>query len=61
MPGSITHDPVEDHIFVEELQKGLNPQIKVLEADANMEDKAFADRVIELGLKMFGEKGTKNS
>ena len=61
VPGSITHDPVEDHIFVEELQKGLNPQIKVLEVDANMEDKAFADRVIELGLKMFGEKGTKNS
>jgi uncharacterized protein (UPF0261 family) len=61
VPGSITHDPVEDHFFVEELQKGLNPQIKVLEVDANMEDKAFADRVIELGLKMFGEKGTKNS
>ena len=60
VPGSATHDPAEDHVFVEELQKSLNPQIIVLEADANMEDKVFADRVIELGLKMFGEKGAKN-
>ena len=61
VPGSVTHDPVEDHVFIEELQKGLKPQIEVLEADANMEDKAFADAVIKLGLKMFGEKAAKNS
>jgi uncharacterized protein (UPF0261 family) len=61
VPGSATHDPVEDHVFIEELRKGLKPQITILEADANMEDKAFADAVIKLGLKMFGEKSAKNS
>ncbi len=56
VPGSVTHDPVEDHIFVEELGKSLKAEIKVLEVDANMEDQAFAENVIRLGMKMFGTK-----
>ncbi|MBW2514584.1 MAG: Tm-1-like ATP-binding domain-containing protein [Deltaproteobacteria bacterium] len=53
-PGNPTHDPLEDHLFVEELQKSLRPDIEIVKVDANMEDEAFAQAVVEIARRLFG-------
>mgnify|MGYP006278081563 FL=1 len=50
-PGNATHDPGEDRIFVQELSRHLDPGIPVLEVDANMEEPAFAQAVVQAALK----------
>jgi len=52
-PGNATYDPDEDRGFVEALRGGLNPDIEILEVDANMEDPDFAAAVIEAALKIL--------
>jgi len=52
-PGNATHDPEEDRVFVQELRRGLNPDIEILEVDANMEDPDFAAAVIGAALKIL--------
>jgi uncharacterized protein (UPF0261 family) len=52
-PGNATHDPEEDRGFVQELRRGLNPDIEILEVDANMEDPDFAAAVIGAALKIL--------
>ena len=52
-PGNATFNPEEDRVFNEVLQEKLNPDITVMEVDANMEDAAFADAVAEAALKIF--------
>jgi uncharacterized protein (UPF0261 family) len=52
-PGNATYDPEEDRVFVEELRKGLNPAIEILEVDANMEDPEFAEAVAKASLSML--------
>jgi uncharacterized protein (UPF0261 family) len=52
-PGNATHDPEEDRVFVEGLRKGLNPEIEILEVDANMEDPAFAESVVKASLRIL--------
>ncbi|MFO7601505.1 MAG: Tm-1-like ATP-binding domain-containing protein [Candidatus Desulfacyla sp.] len=52
-PGNATYDPEEDRVFVQELRRGLNPDIEVLEVDANMEDPEFAEAVVEASLKIL--------
>ena len=51
--GNPTYDPQEDQIFVEVLRKNLNPEIEITEVNANMEDKAFAQAVVETALDIF--------
>lgn len=45
--GNPTYDPDEDYVFVDELKKRLKPEIRVQEIEANMEEPAFAEAVIE--------------
>ena len=52
-PGNATHDPGEDQVFVRELSKLLDPVIPVLEVDANMEEPAFAQTVVQAALKVL--------
>ncbi|MBU1902758.1 MAG: Tm-1-like ATP-binding domain-containing protein [Proteobacteria bacterium] len=52
-PGNPTFDPEEDRVFVEELRRGLNPDIEILEIDANMEDPEFAKAVVEASLNIL--------
>ena len=52
-PGQPTYDPAEDRVFVDTLKARLNPQIEILEVDANMEEPQFAQAVINLALKIF--------
>lgn len=40
--GSILYDPEEDRIFVEQLRKGLKPEVEIEEIDCNLEDPPFA-------------------
>jgi uncharacterized protein (UPF0261 family) len=47
VPGNSTYDPDEDYVFVDELKKRLKPEIRVQEIEANMEEPAFAEAVIE--------------
>ncbi len=51
--GNPTYDPQEDQIFVEVLRKNLNPEIEIAEVNANMEDKTFAQAVVETALDIF--------
>ena len=52
-PGNATYDPEEDRVFEEELRNGLNGDIEIVRVDANMEDPAFAQAVVEASLKIF--------
>jgi len=52
-PGNATYDPEEDQVFVQELQRGLNPNIEILEVDANMEDPEFSSAVVKASLKII--------
>lgn len=52
-PGNATFDPAEDRVFNSVLREKLNPNITVMEVDANMEDPAFAEAVAVAALKIF--------
>jgi len=52
-PGNPTYDPDEDRIFIDILNTKLNPDIQVIEVDANMEDAEFAKAVVESALEIF--------
>jgi len=52
-PGNATYDPEEDRMFNSVLGEKLNPDITVIEVDANMEDPAFAEAVAQAALKIF--------
>ena len=52
-PGNATYDPEEDRVFVQELRNGLNPNIEILEVDANMEDPEFSAAVVKASLKII--------
>jgi uncharacterized protein (UPF0261 family) len=52
-PGNPTYDPEEDRIFIDVLSTKLNPDIEIIEVDANMEDPEFAKAVVETALKIF--------
>ncbi len=52
-PGNATYDPKEDRVFEEELRNGLNGDIEIIRVDANMEDPAFAQAVVEASLKIL--------
>ncbi len=56
VPGSVTHDPVEDSQFTTELKKHLKSGIEVREISANMEDPEFAASVVEASLEVFVER-----
>jgi len=45
--GSVLYAPQEDKIFVEELRKGLKPEIEVEEVDCHLEDDEFALALVE--------------
>ncbi len=51
--GSPTYDPAEDRIFVDTLRNLLDSKIEIIEVDANMEDAAFSERVIQTALEIF--------
>ena len=52
-PGNATYDPEEDRVFEKELRNGLNGNIEIITVDANMEDAAFADAVVQASLKIL--------
>ena len=52
-PGNATYDPEEDSVFAEALQTGLNPDIEILNVDANMEDPEFASAVAKASLAIL--------
>jgi uncharacterized protein (UPF0261 family) len=52
-PGNATYDPEEDRIFIDVLSAELNPDIQIVEVDANMEDPEFAKAVVESALEIF--------
>jgi uncharacterized protein (UPF0261 family) len=51
--GNPTYDPEEDHVFTQVLREKLNPEIQVLEIEANMEDPKFAEAVVASALEIF--------
>ena len=52
-PGNPTYDPDEDRIFIDVLSTRLNPDIQIIEIDANMEDPEFAQAVVEASIEIF--------
>jgi uncharacterized protein (UPF0261 family) len=51
--GNPTYDPEEDQVFVKALKNRLNPEIDIIEIDANMEDQAFSREIIKSALELF--------
>jgi len=52
-PGNPTHDPQEDRVFVDLLRERLHPEVQLVEVEANMEDRVFAEAVVETALELF--------
>ena len=52
-PGNATYDPEEDRLFGEELQNGLKADVEIIRVDANMEDPAFSEAVVQASLKIL--------
>jgi uncharacterized protein (UPF0261 family) len=52
-PGNPTYDPEEDRIFVEELRLRLDGRIRLVEIEANMEDRVFAEAVYQTARELF--------
>jgi uncharacterized protein (UPF0261 family) len=52
-PGNPTYDPEEDRIFVEEIRSRLDGRIKLVEIEANMEDRVFAEAVYRAARDLF--------
>jgi len=48
--GNPTYDPNEDRVFIGKLREMLNPDIELIEIDANMEEPHFADAVVSAAL-----------
>ena len=55
-PGNPTHDPEADRTFVRHLRETLNPLIRVVEVDANMEDPQFAEAVVASATELLGNR-----
>ena len=53
VPGNPTYDPKEDRLFVSELRTLLKKDIPIIEVDANMEDPAFAQSLLEEALEIL--------
>ncbi len=51
--GNPTYDPKEDQVFVEILRNKLDPKVEIIEIDANMEDQAFSQEIIQSALELF--------
>ncbi len=51
--GNPTYAPDEDRIFIQELKAQLNPDIEIQEVNANMEEPAFAEALLEAALEVF--------
>jgi len=52
-PGNPTYDPEEDRIFVEELRSRLDGRIELVEIEANMEERIFAEAVYRAARDLF--------
>ncbi len=52
-PKNPTYDPAEDRVFVETLRERLNSEVQIVEVQANMEDDAFAQAVVNSALEIF--------
>ncbi|MBW2093841.1 MAG: Tm-1-like ATP-binding domain-containing protein [Deltaproteobacteria bacterium] len=51
--GNPTYAPDEDRLFIQELRNQLNPDIEIREVNANMEEPAFAQALLEAALEIF--------
>jgi uncharacterized protein (UPF0261 family) len=51
--GAPTYDPDEDQIFIDTLRELLDPNVEIIEVDANMEETAFAEAVIQMAKEIF--------
>jgi len=52
-------DPEADHSFVDALKRGLDPSIRVIEVDANINDTLYAERAVAELLDMIKQHQTK--
>jgi uncharacterized protein (UPF0261 family) len=52
-PGNATFDPGEDQIFIDTLRELLDPNVEIIEVDANMEDPVFSRQVAQCALNLF--------
>jgi uncharacterized protein (UPF0261 family) len=52
-------DPEADRVLLETLKKNLRPDIKVIECDLHINDKAFAHKAAEIFTALYREKSRK--
>lgn len=45
--GGAIHDPVSDRTFIDELRKNLDPEIEIMEVDAHINTRKFAQAVVD--------------
>ncbi len=55
-PGSVLYNPEEDRVFFEELKAHLTKEIPIEELDCNLEDREFAQALVESFDAMFKAK-----
>jgi uncharacterized protein (UPF0261 family) len=47
-PGSFFYDPEAELLFIEELEKTVQPRVRVVEVDAHINAPAFSDEVLRI-------------
>lgn len=56
--GTVLYDPIEDRVLVDELKRLLNPSVRVIELDCNLEAPEFAESLVENFEELFKEVHT---
>jgi uncharacterized protein (UPF0261 family) len=56
--GGPLYDPIADAAFVSALKSRLDPEIEIVEVDADINDPVFAKAVADVLAQAFGEAGT---
>jgi len=47
-PGGVFYDPEAEGLFVEQVKKVVQPQVRIVEVDANINDPLFSDEVLKV-------------
>ena len=61
LEGGTTYDPEGDRAFFETLKKSLSPDIPVVEEEMHVNEKPFADRILEAFREVMEKGPTKSS
>lgn len=55
--GNVLYEPETDQVFIRTLEKNLDPKVKLIEIDANINDKEFSEKAAEVMHNLMTAQG----